>query len=160
MELYNKKYFAGSRKFQKDGERLTELAYYIMRTSPKKVLDVGCGLGFLVNKLRDLGVEAHGVDFALALKEFYWDKPWFSISEAKNLPFKDKEFDVVFSSDFLEHLPEENIDVVVSEMKRVGKVVLARVAYEDKLTQRQAMYHLTNKPEDWWKEKLKGVELV
>ena len=66
----------------------------------------------------------------------------------------------MFSSDFFEHLPEEKIDSVVSEMKRVGKIVLSRVAYKDKLTRRQAMYHLTNETKEWWENKLEGVTLV
>ena len=32
------------------------------KINPKTVLDVGCAKGFLVEKLRNRGIEAHGID--------------------------------------------------------------------------------------------------
>src|SRR5262245_51681773 len=34
----------------------------VERFGPRRVLDVGCAKGFLVEQLRDLGVEAFGID--------------------------------------------------------------------------------------------------
>src|SRR5690348_7527670 len=36
---------------------------------PERVLDVGCGPGFLMLFLHELGVDVHGVDFAPASKQ-------------------------------------------------------------------------------------------
>jgi ubiquinone/menaquinone biosynthesis C-methylase UbiE len=161
-KLYDMKYFRGSRKFQRRGGRLDELEKIILDYKPQTVLDVGCGIGFLVRRLRDNGIETTGVDFANVLPGVYWEdeETYFIVADAKNLPFKDKSYDVVVSSDFFEHLSEEDIDQVVSEMLRVGKVVLARVAYEAVITPKQARYHTTNKPKEWWEEKLKGIKLI
>jgi hypothetical protein len=68
---------------------------------------------------------------------------------------------VVFSSDFFEHLEEKDIDKVASEMKRVGKLVIAFVA-DDKgttLTKRQQQFHLTHKLMSWWMDKLGDIQV-
>lgn len=158
IDLYNHKYFRSSKKFQKDKVRLEELVKAIKECSPTTVLDVGCGLGILVRRLRQEGIQAQGTDFASALKEFWGkDEDYFQIVDAKALPFPDKSFDLVFSSDFFEHIPEEEIDTVLAEMQRVGKKVMACIAYEAQLTPNQALYHVTNKPKIWWEKKLPGV---
>lgn len=161
MELYDLKYFRASKYFQHNALRLKELLTIIKKYNPKKVLDVGCGLGALVKVLQNNNIETYGVDSAVVLRGV-WNKETknLSIADAKNLPFANQSFDLVFSSDFFEHIPEQDIDKVKSEMMRVGKIVLARVAYEDKLSRKQALYHVTNKPESWWEEKLQGVILV
>ena len=84
---------------------------------------------------------------------------FFIEANANKLPFKDKEFDIVFSSDFFEHLPEEEIDIVYNEMKRVGKRVVAEIAYDigGVLKDNQRQFHITNKTREWWLEKLPGI---
>jgi len=159
MSLYDYKYFMSSRRFQGSKDRLEELVDIVKTYNPTSVLDVGCGIGNLVLKLRELGIKAVGVDSAEDLKLF-WKSDGFYISDASKLPFEDKSFDLVISTDFFEHIPEEKIDSVKSEMLRVGKKVIARVAYQRKLTRRQSQYHVTNKPKDWWEDKLEGIELV
>ena len=155
--LYNATYFGRSKKFQKNNNRLEELVNIIKSYNPNRVLDVGCGIGFLVRKLRSLGIEACGTDFAEDLKKFYWgDAPYFLLADAKHQPFLDKEFDLVISTDFFEHIPEQDIDEIITEMQRVGKKVITRPAYEAKLNDRQAMYHVTNKPKEWWENKFNG----
>lgn len=160
--LYNRRYFKDSKDFQLKPERVEIFIKKIREYNPKSVLDVGCGLGALVNKLNEIGIPAIGTDFATDLKEHYWGKAnHFKIADATNLPFEDQSFDLVFSSDFFEHIDEDNIDKVANEMKRVGRRVVAYVADDcgKKLNQHQRMYHLTHKDLDWWKEKLQGIEV-
>lgn len=125
---------------------------------PESVLDVGCGLGTLVYKLKREGIEAVGVDFADVFKKLC-EEDFFIQADAKKLPFKDNSLDVVFSSDFFEHIPEEDINTVYNEMKRVGKRVVAEIACDTggKLRRHQQAYHLTHKPKDWWVDKLPGI---
>jgi len=164
LGLYDYIYFRGSRNFQKQSERIKELANIVCSYSPNHVLDVGCGIGYLVKELNLRGVPTKGVDSAQALKDRFWGilEPMF-LADATSLPFKNGEFDLVTSSDFLEHVPEENLDKVLSEMRRVcSGTILSRVAYEAKLTSRQSLYHVTNKSKEWWEEKVKpyGVILI
>lgn len=161
MELYNDRYYRASKKFQFNKPRLDELVTLIQRYKPESVLDVGCGLGALVYELRKNNIRAVGVDSSSSLQHFWKkDVDWFHVADAGFLPFEYDSFDLVFSSDFFEHIPEEKIETVKNEMLRVGNVVLARVAYEAPLTKKQAMYHVTNMPKDWWEKKLEGIILV
>jgi len=161
MELYSYQYYHASKIFQFNQPRLNGLVSIINAYHPKTVLDVGCGLGALVRELQKQNIQAYGVDSAIVLKSIWGkDVKNLSIAPADMLPFADQSFDIVFSSDFFEHIPEEEIESVRKEMIRVGKVVLARVAYEDKLTKKQALYHVTNKKKEWWEDKLQGVILV
>jgi len=163
---YDYQYFRASKYFQLDPVRIQELADIVKSYNPIgkqfRILDVGCGLGALVKLLRKDGIEAWGTDSAEALKEI-WKEDYFILAPANKQPFPNKMFDLVFSSDFFEHLKEEEIEPVKKEMLRVksttGKVV-ARIAFEEVLNERQKLYHLTNKPKEWWVEKLKGVDIV
>lgn len=157
-DLYNKKYFKASFGFQADPKRIARFVETIDKYNPTNVLDVGCGIGSLVRALDN----ATGVDFSPDLKERFWNNdPRFIEAEATGLPFQDDSFDLVFSSDFFEHIKEENIDKVASEMKRVGKRVITFVADDigEKLSYRQRLYHVTHKPLSWWKDRLVGIEV-
>lgn len=163
---YNYKYFMASRRFQAKPNRLKELLDLIKENLPNdypRVLDVGCGLAALVRELRKLEIDTVGVDFASDLKKYFWgeNEKFLMIADAKKLPFPDKSFDVVFSSDFFEHINEEDIETVNNEMVRVGKIVLARIAFKTKeLTVRQSYYHVTNKEKSWWENKLHDIKLI
>ena len=157
---YDLNYFRVAKKLQKNQKRLEELLAIVKRYNPKKVLDVGCGIGYFVEFMRKDGIGATGIDNAPDLRHFWGKKPYFIRGVASALPFDDGAFDLVFSSDFFEHVPEEQIDDVANEMKRVSKTVLARVAYEAKLDKIQARYHVTNKPKDFWIKKLSGIILI
>jgi ubiquinone/menaquinone biosynthesis C-methylase UbiE len=160
QDLYDTKYFRATKKFAHNKKRLDEIINIVLSFEPKRVLDVGCGFGLLVRGLQACGVEAYGTDRATSLLEFWDDPTHFVIADSKSLPFKDKEFDVVISTDFFEHVPEHDIPFVYSEMQRVGKVVLARVAFERPLTAKQQRYHMTNKPKSWWEHKLQGAIFI
>jgi len=125
-----------------------------MEYKPKRVLDVGCGDGWLVKILRGNGVEAFGIDIdENAGKEI---PEYFTKAEAKKLPFPDNSFDVVVSNDFFEHIPEEDIDRVYSEMRRVGKNIVARICVKEK----EWEGHVTIKPPKWWIEKLPECRFI
>ena len=118
---------------------------------PKSVLDVGCGEGKTVKLLRDMGIDAYGIDTGEMGK---YDKEHCIYGDARYIPFKDKRFDIVVSNDFFEHIVEEEIDQVYNEMKRVGKKVIARISLKEKDN------HFTVKPISWWKEKLPGCHFI
>lgn len=84
----------------------------------KKVLDVGCGkteysLIFVAN-----GNEYYGVDLDVKRKRLHTEENLIQ-ADATHLPFRDKQFDVVFSQDLLHHI-EHDPATVVTEMNRVG----------------------------------------
>ena len=161
--LYNYNYFHQSKNFQTHPERTKRLVEKILEYDPNSVLDVGTGLGAVVNELLNRNVIARGIDFAPILKKI-WGKNHnviFFIQDSRNIDFPDNSFDLVFSSDFFEHIDEEDIDKIANEMKRVGNKVITFVADDlgGKLNRRQREFHPTHKSLDWWKEKLRGIEV-
>ena len=75
--LYDKSYFTKSRRFKLNPERIAELKKIIKSYNPKSVLDVGCGIGKLLDELNDEGIYAVGCDFGPSLKHDFWHgKPY------------------------------------------------------------------------------------
>jgi SAM-dependent methyltransferase len=84
------------------------------------VLDLGCGAGML-GLLKRKGVALIGVDLSdecvVAARRNGYDKTVRSALDA--LPFDDASFDYVVSLDVLGHIPAEQKDAVLAEIKRV-----------------------------------------
>lgn len=92
--------------------------------SGKKVLDIGCGDGFLELYLKKNFKEVHGidineVDLAVAKKINPEKRVSFTKASATKLPFKKDFFDAVVCTDVIEHIKEDK--KVISEIRRVLK---------------------------------------
>jgi 2-polyprenyl-3-methyl-5-hydroxy-6-metoxy-1,4-benzoquinol methylase len=85
-----------------------------------RVLDVGCGAGLLA-LLKRKGVGLAGVDLsedcARAARANGYDHA--AAADLRRLPFADATFDYVVSLDVLGHVPLEDQDAVISEVRRV-----------------------------------------
>lgn len=79
----------------------------------KRVLEVGAGTG----KLQDIVDDYVGLDLSHTARRFF-HKP-FVQGSATELPFRDGEFDVIWTINVLEHVPEPELALV--EMRRVLK---------------------------------------
>ncbi|MGD8634524.1 MAG: methyltransferase domain-containing protein, partial [Anaerolineales bacterium] len=111
QELFDERYFATGcgRPYRRDEEWLSFFAGIAQKIAidiqPDTVLDAGCAMGFLVEGLRNLGVDAFGVDiskFAIdhihsTIKEFCWQG---SIGD----PFP-QHYDLITCVEVLEHIP-------------------------------------------------------
>lgn len=97
---------------------------FLKDTQHKRVLDVGCGGGFLSNELALAGFKVTGVDLSpesLKVARAY-DKTnsvKYEVADAFHLLYDDESFDVVTAMDFLEHV--EDPKGVVKEFSRVLK---------------------------------------
>jgi len=92
----------------------------------KKVLDVGCGNGYVLSKYAEEGAEVFGIDITetgidLCKKRFEYSglKGNFQVANAEDLPFADETFDCVCSMGVLHHVP--NTEKAVNEIHRVLK---------------------------------------
>jgi len=88
------------------------------------LLDVGCGAGFLTNRMAQEGFQVTGVDLSpeslkVAARYDTTKGVNYVTANACHLPFPDASFDVVTTLDFLEHVP--NPADVVKECARVLK---------------------------------------
>lgn len=96
----------------------------ITQINQLRILDVGCGAGFLANSLSEAKFKVVGVDLAygalqVAKQQDKIGTTCFALADAYRLPFPDQCFDVVTSMDFLEHV--ENPEQVIAEISRVLK---------------------------------------
>jgi len=55
----------------------------------------------------------------------------YSISDATNLPFKNKDFDLVFSQGFFEHFGDKKIRRLIKEQLRISNTVVLSVPNEN-----------------------------
>ncbi len=99
----------------------------------KKVLDVGCGNGYVLSHYKKEGASVYGIDVTeaaikLSKKRFEINKQNgnFSIQNAEMLKFEDNYFDCVCSMGVLHHVPDTK--KAISEIYRVlkpgGRVIL------------------------------------
>jgi ubiquinone/menaquinone biosynthesis C-methylase UbiE len=126
------------------------------------VLDVGTGNGealkiFLSAGKKAMGIEYSGWLFNELLRKIFVNGEVIEADAAK-LPFGNDSFDLVFSSDVLEHLPEEKAKQAIREMYRVTKKYFYG-SIGSEIDERKK-YHLTIKPINWWKEEFENVGFI
>ncbi|KAK9061350.1 hypothetical protein SSX86_018531 [Deinandra increscens subsp. villosa] len=95
---------------------------------PTSIVDVGCGIGGSSRYLsRKYGAECYGITLspvqaeraqALAAAQGLGDKVSFEVADALNQPFPDGKFDLVWSMESGEHMPDKL--KFVSELARVA----------------------------------------
>ena len=100
----------------------------------KKILDVGCGNGYLVRTLVENGFDAYGLDASPSgiemAKKYYPDRFVIHNIEDENLPdpFDKITFDTIISTEVIEHLysPEDFIAWIKSVLgKSKGQVIIS-----------------------------------
>ncbi len=98
------------------------------------LIDIGCGNGFFLNKVAQLGkYELHGCD-VMETKELGAGIQYHQ-GNIEHLPFADKSFDIVTCHHTIEHIP--NLDRAIAELKRVARRQIMIV------TPRQRYYYYT-----------------
>ncbi len=115
---------------------------YFKLYSPRTLLDVGCGSGYLLNKLRELNTKTkmYGVDYQVPfLKK---NKINFIkgdiLSTISN--FSDNQFEFVMCSHVIEHL--ENPNLVIMELKRICSGILIIICPIEKKFKWGMNYHI------------------
>ena len=101
------------------------MAQHYQLKAGEKVLDVGCGKGFLMYDLMESvpGLEVTGLDVSGYAKKNAKPEIQNRIHEghAKKLPFQDHEFDLVISINTIHNLECFDLDPALREIERVGK---------------------------------------
>ena len=95
----------------------------------QSILDVGCGEGYLLNKITKVYNldNLHGADFVDFCENTNWS---FTKTDITNLPYEDKYFDIVICTHTLEHVVD--LKKAVLELIRVCKKTLIVVIPKQK----------------------------
>jgi len=116
----------------------------IVAKGPATFLDWGCGRGELVDYINaDTLGAAHGCDPATSYPS----------------PFVGNTWDWIISCDVLEHIPEDEIDATLRDMRLFATkgllLTIANMSDVHAVNGEQVELHLIQEPMPWWTEKLR-----
>lgn len=109
-----------------EGEQPLDLAmidhFTALLPEPRQVLDAGCGAGRMLPYLAARGCQVQGVDLSPGMiRRARRDHPGFTttVGSLTHLEHADASFDGVFSWYSTIHSPDEDLDVILGECRRV-----------------------------------------
>lgn len=131
---FAKEYFDGERLYGYGGyyyhpcfweATVRRLRDYYRLIENARILDVGCAKGFMLHDFKKLmpGLTIAGIDISeYAIKHAIETvKPFLCVSDAKELPYEDKTFDLVVSINTIHNLPLEECEQALHEIQRVSR---------------------------------------
>ena len=131
---FDKKFFDGDRKNGYGGyyynskfwtEVVKDLNNFYKLKNGSKILDIGCGKGFMLFDFMKLnpnfvleGIDISDYAITNAVPEV---KKFLKVGDAKNLPYEDNSFDLVISINTTHNLEINQCKKALSEMERVSR---------------------------------------
>ncbi len=96
--------------------------FYSYRLKKPRILDIGCGAGFLANQLARDGFDVTGVDLSQSCLQTARNRDdtktvKYMMADAYELPFEAGSFDIVTCTDMLEHVSDPQ--KILNEVSRV-----------------------------------------
>lgn len=163
-------YWDGDRRINYGGYKYIEgrwekvaklMADYYGLKAGDKILDIGCGKGFLLFDLTKVvpGIEVYGVDISeYAIENSKEEvRPQLQVGNCTKLPFEDKSFDFVYSINTFHNLHNEDLEKALNEMNRVSKSnkqYICVESYRNEIEKANLLYWQVtceqfNTPDDW-----------
>ena len=123
----------------------------IKKEKSSKILDAGCGSGFMLSQLEELYQNGYGIDMSPEAIEFgqQFTKAKLQVGNAEKLDFNDNEFNCIISTDAFEHIPDD--EAAVEEAYRVlmdnGSIIIYTPSEEGLLSKTKwvDLYHQSEK---------------
>lgn len=152
--MYDQFYYATGcgKPYERNEEWLTFFGGIASRIhaeiAPRSVLDAGCAMGFLVEKLHELGIEAFGIDISPYAISMVHDtvKPFCSLGSITE-PFPQK-YDLIVCIEVLEHLPPQEAEKAVANLCCFTEDILFSSSPYDF----REVTHFNVRPVDYWAE--------
>ncbi len=129
------------------------VARRILERKPESVLELGAARGYILKRIQDSGVRGRGIDISkhcILTRACdgigHWDiclTPWSLEQNAR-----DPSYDLLYSINVLQHLPEEFLPNVLREMARVSRRGLHAIDFN--LRETQDKTRCTLRPDSWW----------
>ena len=118
--IYDEHFFSAYQGLQREDIR-TAAEMVVQLLSPKRVLDVGAGPGQFVGRLRELGVDAWGLDGSArafdradaAVRPYLWQEDVTADAERDAWQ---RSYDLVSCMEVAEHVPAEYADALVRKL--------------------------------------------
>jgi pseudaminic acid biosynthesis-associated methylase len=138
---------------------------------PKRACEVGCNVGWNLEYLRRLGVEElYAVEpQTYAVQRARARNPLFNVMHgtAFDLPFRDKFFDLAFTSGVLIHIAPDQIGTAMDEIYRVSRRYIVAIEYGMAHQQEQEVLYREKQSALWkrdhgavWQRRYPDLKLV
>lgn len=118
----------------------------MLHSQAKNILDIGCGVGFLLDEAKKIGLNPFGIEPSVKLAEFARKKyklrinsSYIGTSDRRVAPFSTEQFDVVILSHVLEHVenPRHFLEIVLSYLSKNGILYIETPNYSGWLAERE-----------------------
>jgi SAM-dependent methyltransferase len=115
---------------------------------PKTVLDAGCAMGFLVESLHKLGIEAYGIDISsYAIEQVHPPVRSFCSVGSVVEPFP-RHYDLIVSIEVVEHMPKEDAEKAIANLCRhTSDILFSSTPFDFK-----EITHFNVQPPEYWAE--------
>jgi len=121
-DWYNRKHCLKGENAWRPFEAYSIFLDYLNAKPQTKLLDIGCGTGYLLKAADQRGLETYGLDIsdeAVKIAESVCPKSKIIVGKGEDIHFADRSFDYVTCLGALEHFLD--IERGINEMARVGK---------------------------------------
>lgn len=148
MGLYEDKFFSRRHRLRDKEHQLADYLYRYFN-EPKTVIDLGCGIGSLIERLLVLGADCRGCDVGYRYAAKYMSPEVRAVTFAHDLSkplIMDRLSDLVISIEVAEHLPEEAADMFCQNViQNAGKWIYLTAAKSHR-----GKGHINPRPKEYW----------
>ena len=125
----------------------------IDKFKPNSIVDLGCGQGYYLRKFLNSGIEAFGVELSSVCCEKYLsDLPHINL-DIKNFLSQNHNYDFIFCTDVLEHIPLEDTKEILALCSQTAPVALFGLANHSDI-QLGNQLHVIQEDALWWENLL------
>jgi SAM-dependent methyltransferase len=95
-----------------------------------RMIDYGCGPGYLLNLLSNKNIDLHGADFSaeavdIVNRQLAGKPRWHGVRLIRSMPspeLPESAFDLATCIETIEHLPDEPLNATLAQLRRIVKV--------------------------------------